>query len=164
MPWSDPELRREAGNYGLSLERRDFCSESHGGHRLALHWIMNRCNYPLINLNTRARGSKVVRLPLRHVNSAKMAFSNIEKAMKRDRMLMEAILGHLLKSPEPLIGTSAIAQALNIELPIIRHHLHLLQDKGLVQVAETTFWRLTNQGHDYMEGAPEQGVSLASLG
>jgi Mn-dependent DtxR family transcriptional regulator len=79
-------------------------------------------------------------------------------------MLMEAILAHLLKSPEPQIGASGIAQGLNIELPIVRHHLHLLQDKGLVQVAENSFWRLTNHGHDYMEGTPEQGISLKSLG
>jgi Mn-dependent DtxR family transcriptional regulator len=80
--------------------------------------------------------------------------------MKRDQMLMEAILGQLLLSPEPLIGTSSIAQRLNVELPVVRHHLNLLQDKGLVQDAENGVWRLTNQGHDYMEGAPEQGISL----
>jgi repressor of nif and glnA expression len=85
--------------------------------------------------------------------------------MKRDRMLMEAILAHLQKSPEAQIGTSAIAQGLNTgELQVIRHHLHLLQDKGLVQISENNFWRLTNQGHDYMEGTPEQGISLRSLG
>jgi predicted transcriptional regulator len=78
-------------------------------------------------------------------------------------MMMEAILAHLLKSPEPLMGTSAIAQGLNIEVQVVRHHLHLLQDKGLVQVAENSFWRLTNQGHDYLEGSPEQGISLQSL-
>jgi predicted transcriptional regulator len=79
-------------------------------------------------------------------------------------MLMEAILAHLLKSPEAQIGTSGIAQGLNMELQMVRHHLHLLQDKGLVQLSENSFWRLTNQGHDYMEGSPEQGISLQSLG
>lgn len=80
--------------------------------------------------------------------------------MKRDQMLMEAILGQLLQSPDPLVGTSNIGQKLNVELPIIRHHLNLLQDRGLVQEAENGGWRLTNQGHDYVEGAPEQGISL----
>ncbi|WP_334188297.1 hypothetical protein [Noviherbaspirillum sp.] len=80
--------------------------------------------------------------------------------MRRDHMLMEAILGQLLQSPEPLVGTSGIAQRLNVELPVIRHHLHLLQDKGLVQESENSAWRLTNLGHDYMEGVPEQGVAL----
>ena len=80
--------------------------------------------------------------------------------MKRDQMLMEAILGQLLQSPDPLIGTSSIAQRLNMELPVVRHHLNLLQDKGLVQEPEQGAWRLTNQGHDYVEGAPEQSISL----
>lgn len=84
--------------------------------------------------------------------------------MKRDLMLMEAILGHLFKSPEAQIGTNAIAQGLNMETQVIRHHLHLLQDKGLVQNSEGGLWRLTNQGHDYLEGTPEQGISLKSLG
>jgi predicted transcriptional regulator len=92
-----------------------------------------------------------------------MAFFVIEEAMKRDQMLMEAILAHLLQSPEPQIGTNGFAQGLKIELPIVRHHLHLLLDKGLVQVSENSFWRLTNQGHDYMEGTPDQGISLSSL-
>jgi Mn-dependent DtxR family transcriptional regulator len=98
--------------------------------------------------------------PARSVNSAKMAFFVIEEAMKRDQMLMEAILGQLLQSPEPLVGTSSIAQRLNVELPVVRHHLNLLQDKGLVQESENGVWRLTNQGHDYMEGTPEQGIAL----
>lgn len=80
--------------------------------------------------------------------------------MKRDHMLMEAILGQLLQSPEPLVGTNGIAQRLNVELPVIRHHLNLLQDKGFVLESENGAWRLTNLGHDYMEGVPEQGVSL----
>jgi len=80
--------------------------------------------------------------------------------MKRDQMLMEAILGQLLQSPDPLIGNTNIAQRLNVELPIVRHHLNLLQDKGLVQESENGVWRLTNQGHDYMEGSPEQTISL----
>lgn len=83
--------------------------------------------------------------------------------MKRDLMLMEAILVHLLQSPEAQLGANGIAQALNIEPQAIRHHLYLLQDKGLVQSADTGFWRLTNQGHDYLEGNPEQGISLQSL-
>jgi Mn-dependent DtxR family transcriptional regulator len=89
-----------------------------------------------------------------------MAFFSIEEAMKRDQMLMEAILGQLLLSPDPLIGTSSIAQRLNVELPVVRHHLNLLQDKGLVQESENGVWRLTNQGHDYVEGTPEQSISL----
>lgn len=82
--------------------------------------------------------------------------------MKRDQMLMEAILGQLLQSPDPLVGTKGIAQRLNLELPVIRHHLNLLQDKGWVQEPEHSVWRLTNQGHDYLEGTPEQGISLSS--
>ncbi len=80
--------------------------------------------------------------------------------MKRDQMLMEAILGQLLQSPDPMIGTNHVAQRLNLELPLVRHHLNLLQDKGLVQEVESGVWRLTNQGHDYVEGAAEQGMSL----
>jgi len=80
--------------------------------------------------------------------------------MKRDQMLMEAILGQLLQSPDPLMGTSIIAQRLNVGLPVIRHHLNLLQDKGWVQESEHGVWRLTNQGHDYVEGTPEQNISL----
>lgn len=82
--------------------------------------------------------------------------------MKRDLMLMEAILGQLLLAPDPLIGTNGIAQRLNVDLPVVRHHLNLLQDKGLVQEADNGVWRLTNQGHDYVEGAPEQSIALSA--
>jgi Mn-dependent DtxR family transcriptional regulator len=75
-------------------------------------------------------------------------------------MLMEAILGQLLQSPDPLVGTSYIAQRLNVDQSIIRHHLDLLGDKGLVLEPDHGGWRLTNQGHDYMEGSPDQGISL----
>jgi Mn-dependent DtxR family transcriptional regulator len=84
----------------------------------------------------------------------------VEEAMRRDHMLMEAILGQLLQSPDPLIGTGSIARRLNVEQPVIRHHLHLLQDRNLVQETESGVWRLTNAGHDYLEGAPEQAISL----
>jgi Mn-dependent DtxR family transcriptional regulator len=80
--------------------------------------------------------------------------------MKRDLMLLEAVLGQLLQSPDPLMGTSSIAQRLNVELPVILHHLHLLQDRGLVQETENGVWRLTNQGHDYLDGPAEQGITL----
>ncbi|WP_147383997.1 hypothetical protein [Noviherbaspirillum sedimenti] len=80
--------------------------------------------------------------------------------MKRDPMLMEAILGQFLQSPDPLIGTSSIVQRLNMELPVVHHHLNLLQDRGLVQESKNGVWRLTNQGHDYLEGTLEQSISL----
>lgn len=80
--------------------------------------------------------------------------------MKRDRMLMEAILGQLLQAPDPMMGGSSIAQRLNVELPLIRHHLNLLQDKGWIQESENNVWRLTNQGHDYLEGNPGESISL----
>ena len=80
--------------------------------------------------------------------------------MRRDHMLMEAILGQLLQSPDPLIGTSSIARRLNIEQPVIRHHLHLLQDRNFVLETESGVWRLTNLGHDYLEGSPQEAVSL----
>jgi Mn-dependent DtxR family transcriptional regulator len=89
-----------------------------------------------------------------------MAFFKIEDGMRRDHMLMEAILGQLLQSPDPLIGTSNIARRLNVEQPVIRHHLHLLQDRSLVLETESGVWRLTDLGHDYLEGAPQQAVSL----
>jgi len=79
-------------------------------------------------------------------------------------MLMEAILGKLLEAPEPLINVAGVAQRLNAEQSVIRHHLHLLKDKGWVLEAEGGSWRLTNAGHDYLEGTPEQGISLKSLG
>lgn len=79
-------------------------------------------------------------------------------------MLMEAILGKLLEAPEPLLNVVGLAQRLNTEQPVIRHHLHLLQDKGWVAESESGFWRLTNSGHDYLDGTPEQGISLRSLG
>ena len=81
--------------------------------------------------------------------------------MRRDLMLMEAVLGQLLQSPEPQMSTSGIAQRLNVEAAIARHHLHLLADKGLVQEIDPGAWRLTNQGHDYLEGSPDQAMSLA---
>jgi DNA-binding IclR family transcriptional regulator len=84
--------------------------------------------------------------------------------MKRDLMLMEAILGKLLEAPEPLLNVTTVAQRLNTDQAIIRHHLHLLHDKGWVAESESGFWRLTNAGHDYLEGTPEQGISLKSLG
>ncbi|HYD63799.1 MAG TPA: hypothetical protein VEC35_25820 [Noviherbaspirillum sp.] len=84
--------------------------------------------------------------------------------MKRDQMLMEAILGKLLEAPEPLLNVTGIANRLNTDQAIIRHHLHLLSDKGWVTESESGFWRLTNAGHDYLEGTPEQGISLKSLG
>ena len=80
--------------------------------------------------------------------------------MKRDLMLMEAILGQFLQSPDPVIGPTTIARRLNVETPLIRHHLHLLRDKGLVQDTENDGWRMTNQGHDYVEGVPEKTISL----
>lgn len=80
--------------------------------------------------------------------------------MRRDHMLMEAILGQLLQSPDPLIGTSNIARRLNIEQPVIRHHLYLLQDRNLVMETDSGVWRLTNAGHDYLEGSPEQALTL----
>lgn len=79
-------------------------------------------------------------------------------------MLMEAILGKLLEAPEPLLNVTALAQRLNTDQAIIRHHMHLLHDKGWVAEAENGIWRLTNAGHDYLEGSPEQGISLKSLG
>lgn len=75
-------------------------------------------------------------------------------------MLMEAILGQLLQSPEPLMSTSSVSRRLNVEQPVIRHHLYLLHDRDLVQETESGVWRLTNRGHDYLEGAPEQAISL----
>jgi predicted transcriptional regulator len=93
-----------------------------------------------------------------------MAFFPISKAMKRDQMLMEAILGKLLEAPEPLLNITGIANRLNTDHAVIRHHLNLLHDKGWVTESESGFWRLTNAGHDYLEGTPEQGISLKSLG
>jgi predicted transcriptional regulator len=85
----------------------------------------------------------------------------MEEAMRRDLMLMEAILGQLLQSPDPQMTTSGIAQRLNVEAAIARHHLHLLMDKGMVQELDAGAWRLSNQGHDYLEGSPDQAMSLA---
>lgn len=79
-------------------------------------------------------------------------------------MLMEAILGKLLEAAEPEINVPGLAQRLNTDQAIIRHHLRLLYDKGWVTEAEKGFRRLTNAGHDYLEGTPEQGISLKSLG
>lgn len=79
-------------------------------------------------------------------------------------MLMEAILGKLLEAPEPHLNATAVAQRLNAEQPVILHHLHLLEDKGWVAESESGFWRLTNAGHDYLDGNPLQGISLKSLG
>ena len=79
-------------------------------------------------------------------------------------MLMEAILGKLLEAPEPQLKVGEVAQRLNTDQSVIRHHLHLLHDKGWVIEGENSFWRLTNAGHDYLEGTPEQGISLKSLG
>lgn len=79
-------------------------------------------------------------------------------------MLMEAILGKLLEAPEPQLNVTAVAQRLNTEQSVIRHHLHLLEDKGWLAECESGFWRLTNAGHDYLDGTPEQGISLKSLG
>lgn len=79
-------------------------------------------------------------------------------------MLMEAILGKLLEAPEPQLSANSVAQRLNSEQPVILHHLHLLDDKGWVTESESGFWRLTNAGHDYLDGNPLQGISLKSLG
>src|SRR3569833_3710418 len=98
------------------------------------------------------------------VNSVKMRLFAILKIMKRDQMLMEAILGKLLEAPEPHINVDGVAQRLHTDQSVIRHLLRLLHDKGWVAEAETGFWRLTNAGHDYLEGPPEQGISLKSLG
>ena len=80
--------------------------------------------------------------------------------MKRDPMLMEAILGQLLQSPEPVLGISNIVQGLNVEPSLVRHHLHLLHDKGWVQETGDGGWRLSDRGHDYLEGAPAHGIAL----
>lgn len=79
-------------------------------------------------------------------------------------MLMEAILGKFLEAPEPQLNVVAVAQRLNAEQSVIRHHLHLLEDKGWLAESESGFWRLTNAGHDYLDGSPEQGISLRALG
>lgn len=79
-------------------------------------------------------------------------------------MLMEAILGKLLEAPEPELNAVGLAQRLNTEQAVIRHHLRLLADKGWVAESESGFWRLTSAGHDYLDGTPEQGISLKSLG
>ncbi len=79
-------------------------------------------------------------------------------------MLMEAILGKLLEAPEPQLNVAGIAHRLNSEQSVIHHHLHLLHDKGWVTESENGFWRLTNAGHDYLDGTPAQGISLKSLG
>lgn len=71
-----------------------------------------------------------------------------------------AILGHLLQSPDAQTGASSLVQRLNIDLPVILHHLNLLQDKGLTQESDNGGWRLTNRGHDYLEGTPEHGIAL----
>jgi predicted transcriptional regulator len=89
---------------------------------------------------------------------------SLEKFMKRDQMLLEAILAYLLKSPEAEVGPNSIGHGLNMEMQVIRHHLYLLQDKGFVQLLNGNQWRLTNLGHDYLEGTPGQGISLQSLG
>lgn len=79
-------------------------------------------------------------------------------------MLMEAILGKLLEAPEPQLNVNGVAQRLNVDKSVILHHLHLLQDKEWVTESEGGFWRLTNAGHDYLDGTPDQGISLKSLG
>jgi len=79
-------------------------------------------------------------------------------------MLMEAILGKLLEASEPQLNVAGVAQRLNTDQAVIRHHLHLLHDKGWVAESESGFWRLTNAGHDYLDGTPAQGISLKSLG
>lgn len=79
-------------------------------------------------------------------------------------MLMEAILGKLLEAPEPQLNAAGVALRLNTEQPVILHHLHLLQDKGWVAESDSGLWRLTNAGHDYLDGTPLQGISLKSLG
>lgn len=84
--------------------------------------------------------------------------------MKRDLMLMEAILGKLLEAPEPQLTSSGLSRLLNTDAHIIQHHLRLLEDKGRVAEVEGVAWRLTNTGHDYLEGSPEQGIALTSLG
>jgi len=84
--------------------------------------------------------------------------------MKRDLMLMEAILGKLLEASEPQLNVAGVAQRLNTDQAVIRHHLHLLHDKGWVAESESGFWRLTIAGHDYLDGTPAQGISLKSLG
>lgn len=83
--------------------------------------------------------------------------------MKRDQMLMEAILGKMLEAPEPQLSVNGVAQRLNADKSVILHHLHLLADKGWVTEGEGGFWRLTNAGHDYLDGTPDQGISLRSL-
>jgi ribosomal protein S19E (S16A) len=79
-------------------------------------------------------------------------------------MLMEAILGKFLEAPELQLNTAGVAARLNAEQAVIRHHLHLLEDKGWLAEVESGFWRLTNAGHDYLDGTPVQGISLKSLG
>ena len=81
--------------------------------------------------------------------------------MKRDLMLLDAVLGQLLQSPDPMMSTTAIAQRLNMELPVILHHVHLLQDRGLIQEMDSGVWRLTDQGHNYLDGPSEQGITLS---
>lgn len=79
-------------------------------------------------------------------------------------MLMEAILGKLLEAPEPQLTAAGVAQRLNSDASTVLHHLHLLGDKAWVTEAEGGSWRLTNAGHDYLDGNPLQGISLKSLG
>jgi hypothetical protein len=92
-----------------------------------------------------------------------MLIFDLPNTMKRELMLMEAILGKLLGALEPLVDPPGIAQRLNTDHTLIRHHLHLLQDKGWAAEVKNGFWRLMNAGHDYLEGSPARGISLKSL-
>jgi repressor of nif and glnA expression len=84
--------------------------------------------------------------------------------MKRSMELMDSILVFLVRSPEPQLTTNAITSSLNLpdsNVHIVRHHLYLLHDRGLVQVMEGGSWRLTDAGHDEIEGKPEKALDLS---
>jgi repressor of nif and glnA expression len=91
-------------------------------------------------------------------------FQSDEFNMKRSVELMDSILVFMVRSPEAQFTTNSITSSLNLpdsNVHVVRHHLYLLHDRGLVQPMEGGAWRLTDAGHDEIEGKPEKALDLS---
>jgi len=86
--------------------------------------------------------------------------------MQRDFDLVVTILGILRDAPTPALATGKIASELDevmtspLSTELVRHHLDLLADAGLVKPAapsgDDEQWRLTWQGYDALEQETEE--------
>ena len=76
--------------------------------------------------------------------------------MKRDPNLMREILLEMEASPD-VIMIYAVPMGGTEEECAKLHHVYLLSDGGLVQEVENNVFRLTLEGHDFLDAIRDEG-------